>query len=56
MGRDKFEAGVADYIANPFSPVELVARVGATLRRRAGPYHAKPPEEPYVLDDLVIDY
>ena len=53
-GRDEIvvkalEAGAADYVVKPFSPTELVARVGAALRRRAGP-------EPFVLGDLAIDY
>ena len=43
------EAGAADYIAKPFSPTELVARVRAALRRSAEP-------EPFVLGDITIDY
>ena len=43
------EAGVADYIVKPFSPTELVARVGAAIRRREEP-------EPFVVGDLAIDY
>lgn len=43
------EAGAADYIAKPFSPTELVARVRAALRRHAG-------GEPFVLGELAIDY
>lgn len=31
------EAGAADYTVKPFSPTELVARIGAALRRRADP-------------------
>ena len=43
------EAGAADYIAKPFSPTELVARVRAALRR-----HAEP--APFVLGRIAIDY
>ena len=43
------EAGASDYIAKPFSPTELVARVRAAIRR-----HAEP--EPFVLGELAIDY
>ena len=43
------EAGAVDYIAKPFSPTELVARVRAALRRREAP-------EPFVVGDLAIDY
>ncbi len=59
-GRDQvvaraFEAGADDYIVKPFSPTELVARVRAALRRRAGTYQSQPPE-PYVFGDLTMDY
>ncbi len=43
------EAGAADYLVKPFSPTELVARVGAALRRREEP-------EPFVVGDLAIEY
>ena len=53
-GRDEtiaraLETGADDYIVKPFSPTELVARVQAALRRRAGP-------EPFLLGDLAIHY
>ena len=53
-GRDEtvaaaLEAGAADYIVKPFSPIELVARVRAVLRRREAP-------EPFVLGALAIDF
>ncbi len=56
-GRDEivakaFDMGAVDYIVKPFSPTELVARIRAALRRRRAPE----PSEPYVLEDLIIDY
>ena len=42
------ETGAADYIVKPFSPAELVARVGVALNRHATP-------GPFVLGDLAID-
>ena len=53
-GRDEtiaraLEAGAADYIVKPFSPMELTARIQAALRRQAEP-------EAYRLGGLVIHY
>ena len=50
-----FDLGAADYVVKPFSATELVARIGAALRRRAASERAEP-TEPYVLGDLTIDY
>ena len=50
-----FDMGAADYVVKPFSPMELVARVKAALRKRAAPELAEP-SEPYVRGDLTIDY
>ena len=50
-----FEQGASDYIVKPFSPTELVARVGAAMRKLALPQRTEP-AEPYVLGDLRIDY
>ena len=47
-----FDMGAVDYVVKPFSGTELAARIRAALRARA----AAEPAEPYVLDDLTIDY
>ena len=49
-----FKMGGDDYIVKPFSPTELVARVRASLQRRAA--GAADPSEPYVAGDLTINY
>ena len=53
-GRDEtiaraLEAGAADYIVKPFSPMELRARIRVALRQQAEP-------ESYLLGDLEIHY
>ena len=46
------DMGAVDYVAKPFSPTELAARIRAALRKRA----ASEPSEPYVLGGLVVNY
>ncbi len=48
-----FEIGADDYLAKPFSPRELVARVNAVLRRTEGDVAAAD-HEPIRVGDLVI--
>ena len=50
-----FDSGASDYIVKPFSPTELVARIGASLRDRAG-NSSRNPLKPYVSGELSIDY
>ena len=50
-----FEMGADDYIAKPFSPVELLARIKIALRRQSSPERAQGPKL-YLLGDLMIDY
>ena len=54
-GRDEtiaraLEIGAADYVVKPFSPTELVARIKAAMRKRAGP------AEPCRVGELAIHY
>ena len=49
------ELGADDYVAKPFSPREIVARVRAVLRRSAGDDGATSGDEPLEHGDLRID-
>ena len=50
-----FQAGAADYVAKPFFPSELVARVKAALHRRTASDKSQRPET-HELKDMRIDY
>ncbi|WP_370327126.1 response regulator transcription factor [Euzebya sp.] len=50
---DGLELGVDDYVAKPFSPRELVLRVGAVLRR--GVAQEVPARRSYGGGDLILD-
>lgn len=48
------ELGADDYVAKPFSPKELTARVRAVLRRARGPLAPPPAGQPLVYDDGAL--
>ncbi|MDE2940002.1 MAG: winged helix-turn-helix domain-containing protein [Chloroflexota bacterium] len=50
-----FEMGADDYIAKPFSPSELVARIKVSFRKRAEAQNGRDRED-YIVGDLVINY
>ena len=48
-----FELGIDDYVVKPFSPKELMMRVGAVLKRSRGD---KAPEETVAIDGLEVNF
>ncbi|MDD3335631.1 MAG: response regulator transcription factor [Eubacteriales bacterium] len=52
-----FELGIDDYVVKPFSPKELMLRVGAVLRRsQAVSMESVNQHEVVVIDDMRVDY
>ena len=49
-----FELGAADFVVKPFSPLELVARIGAALRQAVAYPHSV--IEPYMCGDLAVNH
>ena len=48
-----FEIGVDDYVTKPFSPKEVMARINAVTKRRAG--KEEPKTDVYKFEGLTID-
>ena len=51
-----FELGVDDYVVKPFSPRELMMRVGAVLRRAQAPGSADNAHETVSIGNMLVDF
>ncbi len=51
-----FELGIDDYVVKPFSPKELMLRVGAVLRRAGAAESQGSDHETVAMEGLLVDY
>jgi two-component system, OmpR family, response regulator ResD len=51
-----FELGIDDYVVKPFSPKELMLRVGAVLRRSKGVTLEEEKHQTAVIEGMTVDY
>lgn len=51
-----FELGVDDYVVKPFSPKELMMRVGAVLRRAQTAASSQAQHDSVTIQDMVVDF
>lgn len=51
-----FELGIDDYVVKPFSPKELMLRVGTVLRRVQAPTSALDEHDCVKIDGMVVDF
>jgi len=51
-----FELGIDDYVVKPFSPKELMLRVGAVLRRAKGVAPGEEKHQTAVIEDMTVDF
>ncbi len=51
-----FELGIDDYVVKPFSPKELMMRVGAVLRRSQADTPVEPEHETLRVEGMTIDF
>ena len=49
-----FELGIDDYVVKPFSPRELMMRIGAVIRRSSAQPHQQ--REVYTTEGLTVDF
>jgi two-component system, OmpR family, response regulator ResD len=51
-----FELGIDDYVVKPFSPKELMLRIGAVLRRVRGAAPGEEAHQTSVVEGMTVDY
>lgn len=51
-----FELGIDDYVVKPFSPKELLLRVGAVLRRTQTAAPTEETHESVTIDGMMVDF
>lgn len=51
-----FELGIDDYVVKPFSPKELMLRVGAVLRRTSGGANPAETHQTTTVEGMVVDF
>ncbi len=51
-----FELGIDDYVVKPFSPKELMLRIGAVLRRVRGTAPGEEAHQTAVIEGMTVDY
>lgn len=51
-----FELGIDDYVVKPFSPKELMMRIGAIIKRAGGQTESLPKKEVLTFSGLVVDF
>ena len=51
-----FELGIDDYVVKPFSPKELMLRIGAVLRRVQSAASANPVHETVSIEGMTVDF
>ena len=51
-----FQLGIDDYVVKPFSPRELMMRVGAVLRRAQAPGSAENVHETVRIENMLVDF
>jgi len=51
-----FELGIDDYVVKPFSPKELMLRIGAVLRRASGNTASSEAHQTTAIENMLVDF